>query len=206
VQTTVDFLRHGEVAGGSYYRGSTDDPLTENGWQQMQHAVTERSWDLIISSPLQRCHAYAQHLHKQANIPLHTDPNWQEIYFGDWEGKTAEQIDSDELMLFYQNPFKNTPNNAESLTDFLSRINIAWKSLLKNHEGKHILVISHAGAIRCLFNLLLSLPAEKIFNLQLDHASLTRFQCFKDNSANFNSLAFHNLTRPNLDLGMENNF
>jgi len=198
MQTTVDFLRHGEVDGGSYYRGITDDPLTHHGWQQMQNAVANQQWDIIISSPLQRCHTFAQHLHSQTNTPLSTDHNWQEFNFGDWEGKMADQINSNELMRFYQDPLNNTPNNAEDFSIFLNRINLAWEYLLKEHAGKHILVISHAGVIRCLFNLFLELPIHKIFNLQLDHASLTRFQCFNDNSANFITLAFHNLTQPNL--------
>jgi alpha-ribazole phosphatase/probable phosphoglycerate mutase len=198
MQTTVDFLRHGEVVGGSYYRGSTDDPLTQHGWQQMHHAVENRCWDLIISSPLQRCLAFAQQLHSQTNTPFYNLVNWQEIDFGDWEGKSADQIDSNELMSFYQDPINNTPNNAESLSLFLTRINQAWESLLTEYAGKHILVITHAGVIRSLFNLLLELPSDKIFNLQLDHASLTRFQNFNDNSANFINLVFHNQTRPNL--------
>ncbi|MFK5950638.1 MAG: histidine phosphatase family protein [Methylococcales bacterium] len=198
MKTTIDFLRHGEAAGGSYYRGSTDDPLTEQGWQQMHKTVASHQWDLIISSPLQRCQAFAQHLHKQRNIPLSTDSNWQELDFGDWEGKIADQINSAELMLFYQYPWNNTPTNAESLNIFLSRINTAWEVLLQQHAGKHILVISHAGVIRCLFNLFLDLPTHKIFNLQLDHASLTRFECFNAKPANFITLVFHNLTPSNL--------
>ncbi len=55
MNTTIDFLRHGEVAGGSYYRGSTNDPLTPKGWQQMNQAIANRQWDHIISSPLNRC-------------------------------------------------------------------------------------------------------------------------------------------------------
>ncbi len=198
MKTTIDFLRHGEVAGGSYYRGSTDDPLTEYGWQQMHKTVKGRQWDLIISSPLQRCQTFAEHLHKQTNIPLSIDSNWQEIDFGDWEGKIADQINPTELMLFYQNPLINTPTNAERFCIFLSRIETAWESLLHQHAGKHILVICHAGVIRCLFNLFLDLPTNKIFNLQLDHASLTRFECFNAKPANFITLVFHNLTQPNL--------
>jgi len=198
VLTTVDFLRHGEVQGGAYYRGSTDDPLTNTGWQQMKHTVAGREWDVIISSPLLRCVEFAQQLKNQTNIPLFIEPNWQEIDFGDWEGKTAKQINADELMLFYQNPISNTPKNAEPLNIFLNRINLAWEKLLEEHEGKQILVISHAGVIRCLFKLFLNLPANKLFNLQLDHASLTQFQCFNDKPANFISLVFYNLTQSNL--------
>ena len=58
--TTIDFLRHGEVTGGSYYRGSTDDQLTQSGWQQMNSTVENQSWNHIISSPLHRCLDFAQ--------------------------------------------------------------------------------------------------------------------------------------------------
>ncbi len=192
-QTTIDFLRHGEVIGGSYYRGSTDDLLTKRGWEQMRHAVSQRTWDQIISSPLHRCNDFAQHLHKQTAFPIQTEANWREIHFGDWEGKTAEQINSDELMLFYKNPVKHSPINGENFSAFLTRINLAWDNLLSTHQGKHILVITHAGVIRCLFSILLNLPIEKIFNLQIDHASLTRFQYFHDHPHSFVKLAFHNL-------------
>ncbi|MEE9339651.1 MAG: histidine phosphatase family protein [Methylococcaceae bacterium] len=192
--TTVDFLRHGEVAGGSYYRGSTDDLLTELGWQQMNHAVANKHWDYIVSSPLLRCLDFAQYFSKQTSIPLSTDSNWQEINFGDWEGKTAEQINSTSLMRFYQDPANNTPKNGENIELFLDRINLAWKSTTQSHKGKHILVITHAGVIRCLFNVFLCLPITKIFNIQVNHASLTSFQCIHDKPSDFIKLAFHNLS------------
>jgi alpha-ribazole phosphatase/probable phosphoglycerate mutase len=191
--TTVDFIRHGEVAGGSYYRGRTDDPLTKRGWQQMNAAVADRSWDQIITSPLHRCLDFAQQINRKTSIPVSTDSSWQEIDFGDWEGKTAEQINADTLIRFYQDPVNNTPENGESYTDFLSRINQSWESLITIHN-KQLLVITHAGVICSLFSLLLGLPVEKIFNLQVDHASLTRFQCFHDGSDNFVKLISHNLT------------
>ena len=104
MQTTVDFLRHGEATGGSYYRGSTNDPLTELGWKQMKRAVVKQSWDHIISSPLERCLDFAHYTSRQTSIPLSIKPDWQEINFGEWEGKTAEQINQDDLISFYQDP------------------------------------------------------------------------------------------------------
>ncbi len=190
--TTVDFLRHGEVSGGSYYRGCTDDLLTELGWQQMNHAVADKSWDYIVSSPLLRCLDFAQHLSKKTSIPLSIDSNWQEINFGEWEGKTAEQINSTRLMRFYQDPANNTPKNGENIELFLDRINLAWKSATHSYSGKHILVITHAGVIRCLFNVFLCLPINKTFNIQVNHASLTSFQCIHDKPSDFVKLVSHN--------------
>ena len=193
MQTTIDFLRHGTVKGGSYYRGSTDDPLTKQGWQQMNKAVANKQWDLIICSPLQRCLSFAQSMSQQTNTVLYVEPDWQEISFGDWEGKTATQIGQDKLKRFYQNPVANTPENGEPFSAFQSRIKQAWNTAMSAHQHKHILVITHAGVIRCLFTLWLNVPADKIFNLQVDHASLTQFQCFHDPIENdFVALSFHN--------------
>ncbi|MCK5888858.1 MAG: histidine phosphatase family protein [Methylococcales bacterium] len=191
--TTVDFLRHGEVEGGSYYRGCTDDLLTKKGWQQMKHAVAGGQWDQIISSPLHRCLDFAQELSQQTAIPLHVEPNWQEINFGHWEGKTAEQIGKTELAPFYQDPINNTPPRGEAYVHFQSRINQAWSELINRFPDQHVLVMTHAGVIRALFPLLLDLPVSKLFNLQVDHAGLTCFQCFHDSEPHFSSLVFHNI-------------
>ncbi len=193
--TTVDFLRHGEVEGDAVFRGSTDDPLSNTGWQQLNNSVTKQHWDHIISSPLKRCLDFAQHFSEQSSTSLNIDSNWQEISFGDWEGKTAEQIEQtfpNALALFYKDPLTNTPEKAESFIDFQSRINLAWEDIIRLHPNKHILVVTHAGVIRCLFLLLLKLPVANMFTIQVDHASLTRFQCFHDPDNLFISLAFHN--------------
>lgn len=193
--TTIDFLRHGEAEGGAVYRGSTDDPLSNLGWQQLNSAVAKQTWDHIISSPLKRCLDFAQHLSKQNGTSVSIDCNWQEIGFGEWEGKTAEQIEQTfpgALTRFYQNPLTHPPEKAENLLVFQSRINLAWIKTISLHPDKHILVVTHAGVIRSLFLLLLNIPGTKLFNIQVDHASLTRFQCFYDADSLFISLAFHN--------------
>jgi broad specificity phosphatase PhoE len=186
--TTVDFLRHGEVEGGRYYRGSTNDLLTKQGWQQMEQAVAGQHWDHVISSPLHRCLDFAQ----QLNMPLSIEPNLQEICFGDWEGKTADQINSDELCKFYQDPINNTPNNGESYLGFEARIKQAWDMSIEKHQGKHLLMITHAGVIRSLFSILLNLPTENIFKIQVSHAGMTCFQCFNDKNQQHITLSFHN--------------
>lgn len=192
VETIIDFLRHGEVKGGDYFRGATDDPLTRLGWQQMQNTVVNQHWDQLICSPLSRCQAFSQQLYKLTEIPLTIDSNWQEINFGDWEGKAANQIDPLAITEFYQNPTSYTPPHGESFLEFQSRINQAWNNILSHYQGQHILVITHAGVIRCLFTLLLDLPNSKLFNIQVDHSSLTRFHCFHGSPKNFVKLIFHN--------------
>ena len=70
--TLIDLIRHGEPAGGRRYRGhGLDDPLTEKGWSQMWNAVGEFSaWQQIITSPMQRCQAFAHALGERHAIPV----------------------------------------------------------------------------------------------------------------------------------------
>ncbi|NOQ35845.1 MAG: phosphoglycerate mutase [Methylococcaceae bacterium] len=190
-ETFVDLLRHGEVQGGSYYRGVTDDALTKRGWEQMQQRVNGfDDWELIISSPLQRCLNFATELSQQRQLPLMIDAGFQEINFGDWEGKMAAEIEAESLMRFYQDPINNPPPNGEAMQAFQQRIQQSWQKILDLHQGKRILVITHAGVIRYLFSLLLKIPTENSFAVQISHASLTRFQCFHA-EPNFIQLNFH---------------
>lgn len=199
IVTTIDLFRHGEVQGGPYYRGSTDDPLTEKGWQQMRKAVAEHNdWQVIITSPLCRCLDFAQKLSGEREISLITELGFQEINFGDWEAKTADQIEQiqpDALRRFYEDPFSYPPLNGESLPVFQQRIEAAWQQVLKNQQGKSILIVTHAGVIRTLFCLLLKIPLVHSFAITVEHASFTRFSCFDSKNGVFNQLNFHNRIR-----------
>lgn len=192
--TCVDLLRHGEVLGSCSYRGITDDALSESGWKQMQQRVaTFTDWNVIISSPLQRCLNFARALSQQRQLPLIIEAGFQEINFGDWEGKTAIQIEVEwpgSLTRFYQNPLNYAPPNSEPILVFQQRILKSWRQLLKFQQGKRVLLITHAGVIRALFSLLLKIPVKNSFALQVNHASLTRFQCFYGDP-NFIQLNFH---------------
>jgi alpha-ribazole phosphatase len=192
VITTIDLLRHGEVEGGACYRGRTDHPLTAQGFQQMHEAVAKNfDWQVIVSSPLRRCVDFASLYSEQNALPRVVVDGFQEIDFGDWEGKTADQLHAEELMRFYQPPFHYAPPNGESVAAFQQRIENAWQSLLQNQRGKKILLITHAGVIRMLFSFLLKIPLEKSFAVEVSHASLTRFTCFHGADAEFVQFNFH---------------
>ncbi|WP_446811221.1 histidine phosphatase family protein [Methylomonas sp. 2BW1-5-20] len=192
--TVIDFLRHGEARGGSYYRGTTDDPLTERGWHQMYRQCGEGQWDAVISSPLRRCRSFAAVWCEQQQLQLSIEPAWSEIDFGDWEGQSAEQISSqwpDALMAFYQDPENFSPPNAESYSRFADRVRQGWENLLAAHAGQRVLVVTHAGVIRALFAEVFDMPVAKTFHIDLPHACLTRFTSFDDGDSRFVQLNFH---------------
>lgn len=193
--TTIDMIRHGEPVGGHKYRGQLDDPLSEKGWRQMREVVADHCpWDLIVSSPLSRCRAFAEELAGRHGRPLQIEPRLQEIGFGAWEGKTAaEIIAEDEAMLtrFWSDPLNNTPPGAEPLAAFRDRIVAAWDALLQQHAGKHLLIVGHAGQMRMVIRHLLDMPLDRLFRIQVGNAAISRFQVDGVGAAALPRLIFH---------------
>ncbi|MGV8769605.1 histidine phosphatase family protein, partial [Pseudomonas aeruginosa] len=59
------------------------------GWAQMRTAVEGGRWDLLVSSPLQRCRAFAEELAQRQGIELELENDLRELHFGAWEGRSA---------------------------------------------------------------------------------------------------------------------
>jgi alpha-ribazole phosphatase len=183
----VDLLRHGETTLSHTLRGSTDDELTELGWQQMHQSIfynqpsVQMHWDYMFSSPLKRCAQFAQSLSDQVQIPLMQDERLQEIHFGDWEGISVQQIysTSPELLVnFWQYPTRFTPPNAEKYLDFQSRIHQALDSIRQQmlaSKSQTALVVTHGGVIKLLKCLAFQQPLDDILKMTADLGQLNRF-------------------------------
>ena len=180
-ETIIDLIRHGEPEGGKKYRGySVDDPLSEKGWSQMWDAIEGcKDWDCIVTSPMLRCREFAEKLSQKLNIPFFVENDLEEVGFGDWEGKSAEQIKSEnqaEYYAFFLDPVHNRPNNSEDLDVFSDRVVSAYKLVLEEYEGKHCLVVTHAGVIRAIMAYALDAPVSSMYRIKVNNAGLTRMR------------------------------
>ncbi|MBC8494232.1 MAG: histidine phosphatase family protein [Candidatus Thioglobus sp.] len=171
----LSLLRHGESVGGRIYRGNQDDPLTDKGWQQMLDSTQDQSWELIATSPLSRCHAFANHLQIELQAQLITLNDFSELGFGDWQGLSSQAIGQDRVNAFKQDPINNKPPNAENLYDFQHRVLNSFNSVV-NHKANSILIVAHAGVIRVIKSHLLNLPIEKMFTIEVMSASCENFE------------------------------
>ena len=189
--TTLDLMRHGEPVGGRRYRGQIDDPLSEKGWAQMQTAVGESlPWTRLVSSPLLRCRAFAETLADRHGLPLTLDDRLMEVGFGEWEGKSAVEIEQDapgSLDRFKRDPVNARPAGAEPLADFHARVAAALDAILAQHQDQHVLLVGHAGVIRMAFAWALHVPLDHAYRIEVASAGLTRLR-FVDGRA---SLVFH---------------
>lgn len=201
--TTIDLLRHGECQGGEIYRGSTDVPLTDNGWQQMESSLhtdvahAERPWHRIVSSPLQRCRLFAEAKAQELDIPWHSHDGFREMDFGDWEGRSIEEVhrnDAEAVANFYKDPASVAPPNGESMQMVRGRLLSAWQQVLDEHCGEHLLLIQHGGTIRILLAELLQMPLALVTRLEVHYASLSRIQVYETETEPFPKVVFLNKT------------
>ncbi|MCG9514869.1 histidine phosphatase family protein [Acinetobacter pittii] len=181
----IDLLRHGESQYSHTLRGHLDDELTAKGWQQMQSTIEQvanQPWDIIVSSSLKRCACFAEQLAKTTGLPLFLNHDLKEMYFGDWEGVSTQQIydTSPELLAnFWQKPSQYCPPRAETLMEFQTRVLKGFQDLLAHMQQQnlqHALVVTHGGVIKLLACLarqqslddLLKMPAElgKLYSLE----------------------------------------
>jgi alpha-ribazole phosphatase/probable phosphoglycerate mutase len=180
LHTVIELLRHGEPVGGSRYRGQLDDALSERGWKQMWQAVDGRPlWHQVVSSPLQRCHAFASALAERHSLPLHQEPRFVEVGFGAWEGKTRaelERLDPDQVARFLSDPVACRPPGAEPIEQFIARVSAAFEEMVQRHAGQSILVVAHAGVIRAILCAVLHIPPAAMYRIHVANAGITRLR------------------------------
>jgi probable phosphoglycerate mutase len=91
-------VRHGETAWSlsGAHTGRTDIPLTANGEKgavTAGHFLAGHNFAMVLSSPLQRARRTAELAGFGAVMQL--DPNLEEWNYGDYEGRTSAEIQSD---------------------------------------------------------------------------------------------------------------
>lgn len=175
----IDLLRHGEVAATSWaFRGSTDIPLSAQGWRQMRAVAgaLERT-EHIATSPMQRCRLFAEELSAAQEAELVTLEGMREMHFGAWENLAFEQLEAEHgplLRRFWQSPVGVCPPGGEPFDDFAGRVIDNWRTWLQTAAGNRRLLVAHGGVIRVLLAHLTGMPMSSLWRLHLPYASWSR--------------------------------
>jgi len=162
-KTTVDLLRHGALIGGVRYRGTVEAELSDAGrvamdavWNQLADSL-----DGIVTSPLSRCREPACEWAEKAGISCIVHDDLREMHYGAWEGLSAKEIEAQfpgMLVRWRENPVGMRIPGAETIEDFAARVTSAWRRILDESEGKHILLIAHSGTLRVILTHVLGAP------------------------------------------------
>ena len=152
----IHLIRHGLTEGNlkQQYIGSTDLPLAVAGVNELKRLREETDYprvDLIYSSPMLRCRQSAAILYP--NREIHIIDKMREIDFGEFEGKTANEL---EILPSYTDWAAGRINAApggEDNTEFAKRLCVGLNEIVRDMMQKgaeHAAVIMHGGAIMML--------------------------------------------------------
>ncbi|MFP4607555.1 MAG: histidine phosphatase family protein [Thiohalospira sp.] len=196
--TTIDLIRHGEPEGGRMFRGRTDHPLSEKGWGQMRLASAgETGWEVVVSSPMLRCSEFAEELARARGLDLKYEHRLREMDFGEWDGRTAEDILANgpgDLSAFWADPPNAQAPGGEALQDFAERVVAGWEDLVRSHAGRHVLVVGHGGAMRVLIAHVMGMPLSNLFRMEVPYACRTRIRADMDGREVSARLVSHGVT------------
>jgi alpha-ribazole phosphatase len=209
--TTIDILRHGRTTADDIFRGQVDTPLADEGYQQMLNSLApfrqeQSPWQLVVSSPLQRCHNFASDLAQDIEVEILAQRGFIEMDYGDWDGRRFKEVKAEDPELFknvWQKPYDYAPPNGETFHEFYERIDGAWQTMVDDHQGKHILLVCHGGVIRALLGKLMQAPLTALSRVDVPYASLSQIKIYhQDGAADWPQLSFHqpfptsNTTKP----------
>lgn len=175
----IYLVRHGVTKWNvdKRYLGHTDIPLLlveRNKLNPLREVLKNIMFDYCYSSDLKRCVETFHYIQPQKHVCV--DARLRELNFGNWEGFTYETLkDDSSYQEWLSDSVKKAPPNGESLsqlndriTDFLSDLqSIKFTSL-----DKKILIITHGGVIRSLFQMFGL--AKSIWEVNVEHAKAYR--------------------------------
>lgn len=164
-------VRHGESLGNMnrIFLGHTDWDLSEKGYQQAAltcEALSDVHFDAIFSSDLVRAYNTALPHAKLRGMDVQTSVDFRELYVGEWEGKSAEeltQIWGDVFTVEWRRDFGVfTPPSGESVLQGGVRFANEIKRIASIYDGGVVLVASHAAVIRSFWGQMLGIEPERM--------------------------------------------
>ena len=172
--------RHGEVATVGVLYGQMDVPLSERGRTQSL-ALAERlrpyRLDAIYASDLERARWGAEQIAADRGLIVQIRPALRERMFGAWQGKTWAEIQalSPEHYEAYRRDFLTAtiPGGGETYVDVRDRVMPVVEEMTGGGDGRHALLIAHAGVLRVILAETLGMPLRHIFRIELDYMNLS---------------------------------
>ena len=161
----VYLLRHGEtiVSREGGYCGTLDPELTPEGRlmaMDFAGAYGNLGWAAIFSSPLRRAVATAEPLCEATGIRMHVKEGLKEIAFGQWEGKTPEDVTNefhDDYIRWLTDPGWNAPTGGQRGIDVARRSSLVLEEIVNIYPTGSVLIVSHKATIRIMLCSLLGI-------------------------------------------------
>ena len=172
--TQLILVRHGQTAWNKQprFRGRADIELDETGLAQAAATAARiAQWPVsaVYSSPLKRAVATAQQIAEKFDLTVQKHDGLLDIYFGTWQGLTAQQAreDNGELLdMWLKSPQKVTFPQGESLAHVQVRVSGALDELTTRHGDETIVLVSHVVVLKVMLCYVLGLDNSHFWKIE----------------------------------------
>ena len=172
----VIFVRHGVTFWNleKKIQGFSDVQLSPDGLCQAMLLAKNfplKKIDAIYSSDLSRAKTTAEVLAGRFNLRVQFLPEFREIDFGEWEGKTLAELQEkypEEVKKFFTDTENWKAPNAETFLQVQERAFSAFCKIISERDfgkdsAQNIVVVAHGAVNRLILCKILEIPIRKIW-------------------------------------------
>ena len=177
--TTFFLIRHASCDGlGQRIWGRTPGiRLNEQGRleaQQLAERLEPMKFDAIYSSPLERALETAEPLARSMQLEVRKSDALNEIDFGEWSGKTFEQLHADERWRHF-NTHRSTTSvlGGESFLEVQNRMVKEIDRLSREHREQRVAIVSHADPIKAIVGYFAGTPIDLLQRFEISPCSVS---------------------------------
>ncbi len=167
---TLWLLRHPpvEASSGLCYGRLDLDPVSD--WEQrFGFGLADLpSTAPVVTSPARRCRLLADYLARGGRA-VQVDKRWQELDFGDWEGRSFDELPRAQLDRWAETPWCFRPPGGEAIEALVERVDHALHVLGERPEPE-LIVVAHAGPLRVALGRCRKLPDSRWLDIEVPHA------------------------------------
>ena len=161
MSTLFVVIRHGETVANRncVIQGHSDVPLSPAGEEQaklLARRWKNRRFDAVYSSDLSRALRTAELV--APTLKAIPTPELREMDLGEWVGHTTTEIAErfpDEWRAFRSASVDCRATGGESRRELLERVSCFFRAAARRHDGQSVLVVTHGGALRAFFLMLM---------------------------------------------------
>jgi len=172
-------IRHGQTDWNRDRKIMGEHPigLNSEGRGQVETLATRLAplkIEGLYVSPLKRTMESAEILNRRWGLPLETHEDLKEIEYGEWVGKTFQEIRTHpDYIEYYKHPDRCVGGTGESLEQVQRRGVRFLEALRGSRTGGKLAVVTHADWIKCVVLHYLKMPLSQLFQLRIDNASIS---------------------------------
>ena len=155
----IHLIRHGLTEAnikGQYVGNRTDLPLCDEGIDELRalrDTVDYPDIERLYTSPMLRCRQSANIIYPDTDYTVIDE--FAEYDFGEFEGKTANELESREAFALWTAGKLPAPPGGESTENFIKRLALGFRAVVEDMMKEGVgssAVIMHGGAIMMLLS------------------------------------------------------